>query len=117
MSFIDGFVIPVREDGLDDYVAAAEATWALMREAGALAVTEAWEADVPEGVVTSFPMAVKREEGEKIVFSWVEWPDKETRDRWMAAAPSDPRMEALPMPFDGKRMIYGGFRPIFSARA
>ena len=117
MTHIDGFVIPVPEDGLDDYVASARATWELFREAGALSVTECWEVDVPDGKLTSMPLAVQRKPGERIVFSWVEWPDRATRDACMAAAETDPRWQALPMPFDGARMIWGGFRPVFTARA
>ena len=76
---------------------------------------ECWGDDVPDGEVTSFPMAVRKEPGETVVFSWIEWPDKATRDKCMGAMRSDPRFEAMgAMPFDGKRMIFGGFEPIVS---
>ena len=72
--------------------------------------------DVPDGVVTSFPMAVKCQPDETVVFSWISWPSREVRDAGMAKVMADPRMQpgAEPMPFDGKRMVYGGFIPILS---
>ena len=89
---------------------------------GALRVIECWGDDVPEGKSTDFRMAVKAEPGEAVLFSWIEWPDKETRDAGMAKmtemmtdpSKADPRMdpEKNPMPFDGKRMIFGGFVPV-----
>jgi uncharacterized protein YbaA (DUF1428 family) len=86
---------------------------ALFREFGALRVVETWGDDVPEGKLTSFPLAVQRTEDETVVFSWVEWPSKELRDAGWQAMMQDPRMDqAGEMPFDGKRMIYGGFQMI-----
>ena len=76
-------------------------------------MTENWEADVPEGQVTSFPMAVKREPGEAVVFSWILWPDKASCDACWASSETDPRWAEMDMPFDGKRMIFGGFETIF----
>ncbi len=67
---------------------------------------------MPQGEVTSFPRAVQLKEGEAVVFSWIEWPDKPTRDAAMAKMMADERMMAEPMPFDGKRMIFGGFTPV-----
>jgi uncharacterized protein YbaA (DUF1428 family) len=86
---------------------------ALFREFGALRVVETWGDDVPEGKVTSFTLAVQRAGDETVVFSWVEWPSKEVRDAGWQAMMQDPRMaETGEMPFDGKRMIYGGFQMI-----
>ena len=75
---------------------------------------ECWGDDVPDGKVTSFPMAVKREADETVVFSWILWPSRQVRDQGMKKAMDDPRMkpDVNPMPFDGKRMIYGGFETL-----
>jgi uncharacterized protein YbaA (DUF1428 family) len=96
-----------------NYLAHAARVAALFREFGALRVVETWGGDVPEGKVTSFTLAVQRAEDETVVFSWVEWPSKDQRDAGWQAMMQDPRMaEAGEMPFDGKRMIYGGFQMI-----
>ena len=86
----------------------------LFREFGALKVVECWGDDVPGGKLTSFPMAVKKEENESVVFSWVVWPSREVRDAGWKQLMADPRMtsQANPMPYDGKRLIYGGFQTI-----
>lgn len=117
MDYIDGFVAAVPETKRDAYLAYARQAAAIFREYGALRVTECWQDDVPEGEVTSFPMAVKREPGEAVVFSWVVWPSREVRDAAWAKVMTDPRMapDRAPMPFDGKRMIYGGFRMVVDA--
>ncbi|MGF1502795.1 MAG: DUF1428 domain-containing protein [Paracoccaceae bacterium] len=113
MSFVDGFVVAVPTESRAAYGEHAAQFAAIFREYGATRVVEAWGADVPEGAVTSFPMAVKCAAGETVVFSWIEWPDRATRDAAMAKMRTDPRFEdAGPMPFDGKRMIMGGFEPI-----
>jgi uncharacterized protein YbaA (DUF1428 family) len=113
MAYVDGFAAPVRTADKDAYIAYARWAWAMFRKHGALRMVECWGDDVPDGVVTSFPMAVKLEEGETAVFSWIEWPDRATRDACHAAMATDPDMAALgEMPFDGKRMIYGGFVPV-----
>jgi uncharacterized protein YbaA (DUF1428 family) len=77
-------------------------------------LVECWGDDVPEGEVTSFPMAVKRTADETVIFSWILWPSKEVRDAAMKKVMEDPRLQpdTNPMPFDGKRMIYGGFEVI-----
>ncbi|MCY1554167.1 putative protein YbaA [compost metagenome] len=89
----------------------------VFKECGALSVVECWGDDVPEGKVTSFPTAVKRKDDETVVFSWITWPSKQVRDEGMKKAMEDPRMQPSPstMPFDGQRMIYGGFEVIVSA--
>ena len=86
-------------------------------EYGALNVVECWGDDVPEGKLTSFPMAVKREADETVAFSWVTWPSREMRDEAWKKMMADPRMQpgTNPMPFDGKRVIFGGFEVILEA--
>ena len=86
-------------------------------EYGALRFTECWGVDVPRGKTTDFYMAVKAEEDEVVVFSWVEWPDKATRDAATPKLMADPRLDAgaNPMPFDGHRMIFGGFTPVLDS--
>lgn len=92
----------------------AEETATIFKEHGALKIVECWGEDVPDGVVTSFPMAVKKEEDETVVFSWIVWPSRAKRDEGMAEVMRDDRMQPgmLSMPFDGKRMIFGGFEVI-----
>jgi uncharacterized protein YbaA (DUF1428 family) len=117
MSYVDGFVAAVPTANRDTYRAHAEKAAAIFREYGALRCVECWGDDVPEGQVTSFTMAVKRADDEAVVFAWIEWPSKEARDAGWAKIMADPRMQpgAEAMPFDGKRMIYGGFSPIVDA--
>jgi uncharacterized protein YbaA (DUF1428 family) len=118
MSYIDGFVVAVPQANKDVYRSHSRRAWELFRRHGALAHWECWEDDVPEGKVTSFPMAVQRQPGEAVVFSWIEWPDRATRDRGYQAMQADPEMaDMAEMPFDGKRMIYGGFVPLMVERA
>jgi uncharacterized protein YbaA (DUF1428 family) len=110
MSYVDGFVIPVPTAKKDAYKKMCAEAAAVFKEYGALKVVECWGDDVPEGKVTSFPMAVKREADETVVFSWIVWPSKEVRNEGSKKVMEDPRMKMTPdMPFDGKRMIYGGF--------
>ncbi|MBK9134765.1 MAG: DUF1428 domain-containing protein [Betaproteobacteria bacterium] len=114
MSYIDGMVCAVPTADKDAYVQYAREFGALFKKHGALAVVDGWGDDVPEGKLTSFPMAVKREPHETVVFSWVQWPSREVRDAAWKALENEPLMKpgANPMPFDGKRMIYGGFSVI-----
>ena len=115
MTYVDGFVCPVPA-GTDEesYRAFAARAAAVIRDHGALRVVECWGDDVPVGKITDFRRAVQAGEGETVVFSWIEWPDKAARDVGMAKAMEDPRLQpdAEPMPFDGPRMIFGGFRAI-----
>ena len=110
-TYIDGFVIPVKKENKDAYLKMAQMAAEIWRDHGALEIIECWGDDVPEGKVTSFPMAVKAEPGEVVVFSWVTWPSKEARDAGNEKVMADPRMAMKPeeMPFDGKRLIFGGF--------
>jgi uncharacterized protein YbaA (DUF1428 family) len=112
VSYIDGFVIPVPNDKKDDYRNAAQKFWSMLKEFGASRVVECWGDDVPDGKVTDFRRAVAAQPGENVVFSWVVWPSKEARDAAGQKMRDDPRMKDMPMPFDGKRMIFGGFAPM-----
>lgn len=117
MEYVDGYVIAVPETNKESYRALAETAAVIFKDHGALSVVECWGDDVPEGKLTSFSMAVQRKPEEAVVLSWITWPSKEVRDSGMAAAMQDPRMnhDVDRMPFDGKRMIFGGFRVLVSA--
>jgi uncharacterized protein YbaA (DUF1428 family) len=115
-TFIDGFLVPCAESAKQAYIDYAKVWAPIFQEYGALAMSENWSIETPPGEVTSVPMAIKQEEGEGVLFSWIYWPDKATRDTNMEKMMKDPRMsQAEPMPFDGKRMIYGGFEKVVSA--
>jgi len=113
MCYVTGFLTPVRTENRERYVQSAHAAWPLFKEFGATAQVETWGVDVPDGKVTSFPMAVKLEEGEAVAFSWVMWPDRATADAAWGKMMQDPRMKDMDMPFDGQRMMWGGFETIF----
>jgi uncharacterized protein YbaA (DUF1428 family) len=117
MSYIDGYVAAVPTANKDAYKKHAAAAAAIFKEHGALKVVDCWGDDVPEGKVTSFPMAVKCQPEETVVFGWIYWPSREVRQQGMEKAMADPRMkpDKMPMPFDGKRMIYGGFELMVDA--
>ena len=114
MPYVDGFVAAVPKANLDAYRAHVQAAWPIFEKLGVQAMWECWGDDVPEGEVTSFRKAVKATEDETVVFSWTVWPDKATRDAGWQKMMSDPEIGAAmgEMPFDGRRMIYGGFTPI-----
>ncbi|TWC34567.1 uncharacterized protein YbaA (DUF1428 family) [Pseudomonas sp. SJZ079] len=117
MTYVDGFVVAVPTANRELYLRHAQAAAAVFKEYGALSVVECWGDDVPEGKLTSFPMAVKRKDDETVVFSWVTWPSRQTRDVGMQKVMADPRLQPdrNPMPFDGQRLIYGGFEVILDA--
>ncbi len=117
MPYIDGYVIPVPKANREAYKEAAMQMAPLFKQYGALKVVETWGDDVPKGKTTDFYMAVKAGEDENVVFSWIVWKDKAARDAGMAKAMADPRMQpgASPAPFDGKRMIFGGFEVLLEA--
>lgn len=117
MTYIDGMVAAVPADGEAAYLAHATHVAALFREFGATRCVDCWGDDVPAGKVTDFARAVQANAGEAVVFAWVEWPDKATRDAGMARLMAEPRMAGVTMPFDGRRMIFGGFRPIVEGGA
>ena len=111
MSYVDGFVIPVPAGNKEAYRAAAAKAATIWKEHGATRVVECWGDDVPDGKITDFRGAVKAEQGENIVFSWVVWPSRAARDEGNRKVMADPRLQPGPdnMPFDGKRLIWGGF--------
>jgi uncharacterized protein YbaA (DUF1428 family) len=112
-SYADGFVVPVPEGKRDAYQAMAAKMAKVFRQHGASRVIESISEDVPHGKVTDFYRAVKAEDGEAVVFSFIEWPDKATRDEAWGKIMSDPSMKPEgEMPFDGKRMFWGGFEKI-----
>jgi len=118
MPYIDGFVIAVPKANKQKFIDHANKGDSVFKELGATRILECWGDDVPDGKVTDFRRAVQAKDDETVVFSWIEWPDKPTRDKAMSKMDdlmkNDPRMspEKNPMPFDGKRMIYGGFAPV-----
>ena len=115
MKYIDGFVAAVPTDKQKEYLKHAKDAAAVFKACGALDIVETWGDDVPDGKLTSFPMAVQRKPDETVVFSWVTWPSRAARDEGMKKFMEDPRMQDMQMPFDGKRMIYGGFQVILEA--
>jgi uncharacterized protein YbaA (DUF1428 family) len=117
MPYIDGFVVAVPTANRETYRKFAEQAGAVFKEHGAERLVECWGDDVPQGKVTSFPMAVKCNDDETVVFSWITWPSRQVRDEGMKKVMADPRMQPdrMPMPFDGKRLIYGGFEVLVDA--
>lgn len=114
MTYVDGFIVAVKKDKIDDYKRVAELACTVWKEHGAIDYVEALADDVSMGELTSFPRAVKLEEDEVVVFSYITYPSREVRDDCMKKVMADPRMKTdmENMPFDGKRMIYGGFKAI-----
>jgi uncharacterized protein YbaA (DUF1428 family) len=117
MTYVDGFVAAVPTANRERYRKHAEAVAVVFKEHGALRYVECWGDDVPQGKLTSFPMAVKCQDDETVVFSWVTWPSRKVRDEGMKKVMVDPRLQPdkNPMPFDGKRLIYGGFEMLVDA--
>ncbi len=115
--YVDGFVAAVANAKKQAYLDHAQKAAVVFKEHGALSIVECWGDDVPEGKLTSFRMAVKQDEDETVVFSWITWPSKEARDEGWKKLMEDPRMkmDGAEMPFDGKRMIYGGFAVLMQA--
>jgi len=119
MSYIDGFVIPVPTTNRQKFIDHAREMDPMFIEMGALRIFECWGDDVPAGKVTDFARSVQATEEETVVFSWIEWPDKQTRDaafarmeELMKSGDERFKSENSQMPFDGKRMIFGGFSPV-----
>lgn len=113
MDYIDGFVVAVPAENREAYRALAAKLAPYFIKHGAKRLVECWGDDVPDGKVTDFRGAVKAKEGEVVVFSWIAWPDKQTRDAGMASFREDPAVQMDgEMPFDGQRMIFGGFETI-----
>jgi uncharacterized protein YbaA (DUF1428 family) len=110
--YIDGCLVPVPAGNKAAYQEVADKHSAVLKEYGATRTVDAWADDVPDGKITDYKGAVKAQPDEKVVFSWVEWPSKKARDEGWEKAMADPRMKMTGMPFDGQRMIYGGFAPL-----
>jgi uncharacterized protein YbaA (DUF1428 family) len=117
MGYADGYVLPVPDGNKDAYRALATKASQVFRDHGATRVVEAWGDDVPDGKITDYARAAHKQDGETVVFSWVEWPNKEARVAGWEKVMADERMQpdGSEVPFDGKRMIYGGFAPIVEA--
>lgn len=111
MPYVDGFLLAVPTANKSLYRDVAEKAAVVFKEYGALSLVECWGDDVPEGKVNSMHSAVMRKPDETVVFSWITWPSKAVRDAGMKKVMADPRLhEGMdPMPFDGQRMIFGGF--------
>lgn len=116
MSYVDGFIIALPKANIEAYRKQASQAGEVWMEYGATGYVETFADDVPYGEVTSFPRAVQAKEDETVVFSWITYPDKNKRDEVLAKVMADSRIKAQfeTMPFDGKRMIYGGFSPFVS---
>lgn len=113
MTYVDGFVLAVPKDRIEEYKAFSSQCGVVWKEYGALTYVECVADDVPYGELTSFPRAVQARDDEVVVFSWITYESREKRDEVNAKVMGDPRLKAhaaKDMPFDGKRLIYGGFR-------
>ena len=117
MTYVSGFTAPVPNTNRQAFIDHAREAAVHFKKHGALSIVECWGDDVPDGEVTSFPLAVKLKEDETVVFSWIVWPSKEAADTAFQAMMEAPAFsqENNPMPFDGQRMIFGGFVPVFEA--
>ena len=117
MSYVDGFVLAVPTANREKYRQFAAEVAPMFKDYGALQIVECWGDDIPDGEMTSFPMAVRCREDETVVFSWIVWPSREVRDKGMEKLVADPRMQPdeADIPFDGKRMILGGFDVLFES--
>jgi len=113
--YVEGCLVPVPASNKDAYQKMSAKHAAVLKECGATRVVDAWGDDLPDGKITDFKGAVKAKDDEKIVYSWVEWPSKQARDAGWEKAKDDPRMKDISLPFDGKRVVYGGFAPILDA--
>jgi uncharacterized protein YbaA (DUF1428 family) len=115
--YVDGFVLAVPTEAKEAYRRHAEEVAVVFRKHGALSLVEAWGDDVPEGKVNSMHTAVLRKPEETVVFAWITWPDRATRDAGMEKVSADARASGSmhQMPFDGTRMIFGGFEVIVDA--
>lgn len=109
MKYVDGCIMAVPNANKEKFIEFSKMTDKVFKENGALSVADCWEENVPEGKLTSFSMAVKREEGESIVYSWIVWPSKTIRDAGWEKVRQDSRMQGMDKLLDGKRVIFGSF--------
>lgn len=116
MSYITGFLTPVKIADKERYIESARKSWPAFQKYGCLEQVETWGEDIPPGKLTGFDLAVKLEDGEVPVFSWLRWPDRASADKCWAQMQDDPDFQDMDMPFDGKRMMWGGFAPIFEGK-
>lgn len=115
MTYFSGFVLAVPTANKQAYIDHAKEMWPLFKKYGAVRMVENWGVDVPDGKVTDFKKATKAKDDEAVMFSWIEWPDRETCDTAWGAMEQDPAMQNMSadsMPFDGMRMFWGGFEPV-----
>ena len=112
MPYIEGFVAAVPTANKDTYIEQARQAAEYFKKLGATRLVECWGDDVPKGDVTDFYRAVQAKDDESVIFSWVEYPDKATRDAANEKMREDPEMQEMEMPFDGKRMFWGGFEQV-----
>ena len=111
--YIDGYIYAVPANDKDKFIEFARKSAVLFKKHGALRVVECWGEEVPDGELTSFPMTIHKKDNEVVMFSWCEWPDKDTRNAAYESMMDDmEKLGLMDMPFDGKRMIYGGFEPV-----
>jgi uncharacterized protein YbaA (DUF1428 family) len=116
MTYYSGFVLAVPAAKKQDYVAMARQAWPMFKRNGAIRMVENWGEDVPHGKQTDFYRATEAKEGEVPLFSWIEWPDRATADKAQAAMEQEMQDQSMPeMPFDGARMFWGGFAPVFDS--
>jgi uncharacterized protein YbaA (DUF1428 family) len=115
MTYVDGFVASVPTAKREDFLKHSQAMGDVIKEYGAISVVDCWGDDVPEGKLTSFPLAVQCKPDETVIFSWITWPSREARDESWKKVMADPRVQSVAEPpFDGKRMIFGGFEMVSS---
>ena len=115
MPYIEGFVAAVPTANKDAYIEQSREATEYFKKLGATRHVECWGDDVPKGEVTDFYKAVQAKDDESVIFSWIEYPDKATRDAANQKMGEDPEMQEMEMPFDAKRMFWGGFEPVVNA--
>ena len=117
MKYVDGFVATVPTAKKEEFIEHCKTSHEVAKECGALSIVECWGDDVPDGKLTSFPMAVQKRDDETVIFSWIMWPNKAARDENMKKVHEDPRMQEAfeSMPIDGARIIFGGFEVVLES--
>ena len=114
MPYLSIMLAPVKQADKDAYLDHARDMWPIFQKHGALSLVEQWGVDLPEGQITDFPKSVKLEADESLALGWITWPDRDTHDRAWQALENDPDMAMRDLPFDGRRMVFGGFETILS---